>query len=49
MDENPKTKAVNSIYHEEVRICNEDNSFNIAGLQCRSRTTALPQQFTGFQ
>jgi hypothetical protein len=49
MDENPETKAVYSIYHEEVRTCNEDNSFNVAGLQCISKTAALPQQFPGFQ
>ncbi len=49
MDENPDTKAVNSTYHEDVRIRNEDSAFNIAGIQYRSRTAALPQQFLGFQ
>jgi hypothetical protein len=49
MDENPKAKAVNSINHEEVRPYHEDNSFNVAGLQCRSRSAALPQRFPGFQ
>jgi hypothetical protein len=49
MDENPDTKAVNSIYHEDVRVRNEDSAFNIAGIQHRSRTAALPQQFLGFQ
>ncbi len=49
MDGNPETKAVNSVNHEEVRPYHEDNSFNVAGLQCRSRTAALPQQFSGFQ
>jgi hypothetical protein len=48
MDENPDTKAVNPIYHED-RVCNEDSAFNIAGVQYKSRTAALPQQFLGFQ
>ncbi len=49
MDENSESKAVNSIYHEEVKTHNEDSTFNIAGIQCRSRTAALPQQFSSFQ
>jgi hypothetical protein len=49
MDENPETKAVNYIYHKEVRLRNEDSAFNVAGIQCRSRTAAFPQQFPGFQ
>ncbi len=49
MDENPDTKAVNSIYHEDVRVRIEDSAFNIAGVQYRWRTAALPQQFSGFQ
>jgi hypothetical protein len=49
MDENPDTKAVNSIYHEDVRHKIEESTFNIAGVQYKTRTAALPQQFSGFQ
>jgi hypothetical protein len=49
MDENRETKAVNSIYHEDVRYQNEESTFNIAGVQYKPRTVALPQQFLGFQ
>jgi hypothetical protein len=49
MDENPETKAVNSIYHEDVRYQNEENTINIAEVQYKPRTAALPQQFSGFQ
>ncbi len=48
MDEN-KAKAVNSIYHEEVRPFQGDNLFNVAGLTPRTRTAALPVQSPGFQ
>jgi hypothetical protein len=48
MDEN-EAKAVNSIDHEEVRSFHGNNLFNIAGLEPRSRTAALPPQFPGFQ
>jgi len=43
MDENPETKAVNSIYHEDVRYQNEESTFNIARVQYKPRTAALPQ------
>jgi hypothetical protein len=49
MDENPDMKAVNSIYHEDVRHKREESVFNIAGVQYKPRTAALPQQFSGFQ
>jgi hypothetical protein len=49
MDENPDTKAVNSIYHEDVRYQNKESAFNIARVQYKSRAAALPQQFLGFQ
>jgi hypothetical protein len=49
MEENPETKAVNSIYHEDARYQNEESEFNIAGVQYKPRTAALPQQFSGFQ
>jgi hypothetical protein len=49
MDEYPETKSVNSIHHEDARYQNDENTFNIAGVQYKLRTTALPQQFSGFQ
>ncbi len=49
MDENPEMKAVNSIYHEDINYHNEESTFNIAGVQYKPRTAALPQQFLGFQ
>jgi hypothetical protein len=49
MDENPDTKAVNSIYHEDIRHKSKETTFNIAGVQYKPRTAALPQQFPGFQ
>ncbi len=49
MDENLETKAINSIYHKDVRYQKEESTFNIAGVQYKPRTAALPQQFLGFQ
>jgi hypothetical protein len=33
----------------DVRVRNKDNAFKIDGVQYKSKTAALPQQFLGFQ
>jgi len=48
MDKNPDMKAVNSIYHEDVRHKSEESAFNIAVVQYKSRTAAVPSNFWVF-